>query len=129
VENNGKFLFDTDILIDHLKNVDTATAFIQKVLSAKNKPFISVISRIELLSGTKLDDREEEIIKNLLKLFNVILLDEFLADLSATFRRKYLCGIADSIIAASAYKEGAVLVSRNAKHFKNIHEIKLITPY
>ena len=67
MENNGKFLFDTDILIDHLKNVDTATAFIQKVLSAKNKPFISVISRIELLSGTKLDDREEEIIKNAAK--------------------------------------------------------------
>lgn len=127
--SNGRVLIDTDVLIDHLKNIESATSYIYKITSAKTKPLISVISRVELLSGTKINETEEIIIRELLKLFDTIILDDFLADLAATFRRKYSCGIADSIIAATAFKEEATLVTRNIRHFKRIAEIKLNRPY
>lgn len=127
--NSDHVFVDTDILIDHLKGIDSATSYIHKIVNSKIRPLISIISRIELLSGSKIDEIEEAIIKDLLKLFDVVILDEFLADLSATFRKKYYSGLADSIIAASAYKENATLITRNVRHFKGIRELKVIRPY
>ena len=123
----ARILIDTDILIDHLRNLGYATDYIRKILPSK--PTISIITRIELLSGNKINGTEEVIIKDLLRLFEIIQLDEALADIAAIFRRKYPIGLADSIIAASAFKEGAVLATRNLKHFKNISEIKVLSPY
>ena len=107
-----KAVFDTNILIDYLNGVSKAAEEIDRF----DEKAISIITYIEVLVG--LDDVAViEKVKNFLATFQLIGVNQNVADLSITARKKHRLKVPDAIIFGTAQFFGALLVTRNSKDF------------
>lgn len=123
-------LFDTNILIDHLKGKIEATFVLQDCIHAKILLACSVITRIELLSGMR---PEEEIkLERFLAGFEKIDVTDKIARSAGIYMNKYRkshgINMADAIIAASAKHTDSKLYTLNTKHYP-MSDIKVVKPY
>ena len=80
--------------------------------------FISVISRIELLSFPGLDVGEETLISRLLQDVNVVMIDDLVEAETIRLRRTTRLKMADAIIAASATVHQATLYTHDKELLK-----------
>ncbi len=123
-------LFDTNILIDYLKDKPEATSLIVRCLKEGRILTISLISKVELLSGAR--PGEEKNLQGFLDAFERIGLDDNIAEAAGRYmilyRKSHGINIADAIIAASALEREAVLYTLNDRHFP-MNDIKVIRPY
>jgi predicted nucleic acid-binding protein len=105
-------VFDSCILIDHLRQVKAATDLIFTI----PKRIISVVTEIELHVGSQYDAPIHSA-ERLLELFDIEVLDRSLALLAADARRDYRLKLPDAVIYATARRLGVPLVTRNSKDF------------
>jgi hypothetical protein len=123
-------LFDTNILIDYLKDKLEATSLIDRCLKEGQILTISLISKVELLNGAR--PGEENVLQNFLAAFDRIGLDDNIAEAAGRYmnlyRKSHGINIADAIIAASALEREAVLYTLNDRHFP-MNDIKVLRPY
>lgn len=117
-----KALFDTNILIDYLNGRNEA----QKILKEYPNPQISIITKIEILVGAK--EEEEIILREFLRNFSVVPLNEEIAEISVTIRQEHRVKLPDAIIWASAKYMKSLLITRNIKDF-SIHSSEIKIPY
>lgn len=122
-----RLLFDTDVIIDYLRDQADAVQYLE------NRPEILLISSIvvaELYSGLR-DELEREALEAFLKAFEIVPVNEAIAIKGGTYRRDYYkshgTGLADALITATADIRQAKLVTLNNKHFPMLKDI--ITPY
>ncbi|MDD2230019.1 MAG: type II toxin-antitoxin system VapC family toxin [Candidatus Cloacimonetes bacterium] len=108
-----KAVFDTNILIDYLNGFAQA----EKELSLYEEKLISVITRIEVMTGAR-NKEEEQILHKFLSSFTVIGLDNSIANRTIELRRKFHLKIPDAVIYATAREQGCIVVSRNTRDFK-----------
>jgi predicted nucleic acid-binding protein len=124
------FLIDSDILIDHLRKEQNALDYIRQKIGDGSPLFISVISRIEILSGAR--KGEDEAIQSLFDIFTPVDVDLAIADGAGEymrkFRRSHALSIGDAVIAATAKEMGMKLVTRNIKHYP-MKDIDILKPY
>ena len=119
-------LFDTDVLIEHLKGNQAATTLLLEV-SADGHAACSVLTRFELLAGMRSNERSE--IRGLLDSLNNIEASVDIAtragEWARTYRRSHE-GISaiDYFIAATAEIHGADLLTLNVKHFPMFPELE-----
>ena len=106
-----KALFDTNILLDHIRGRDAA----RRELSLYGDRAISIISFMEVLVGTTPATEANE--RAFLASFAVIPLDPVIAEDAAALRRATRIRLPDAIIWASARATGRLLVTRNTKDF------------
>jgi len=128
-EKNGvmKYLIDTNIIIDHLRiGEEKATNFLKKVERGEVKASISVITEYELLVSQKISPSQRLLIQKLLSLLPSISITSSIVREAVKFAQKYQLGMADSLIAATAFKTKSILVTRD-KIFLRIKEIKIET--
>jgi predicted nucleic acid-binding protein len=123
-------LIDSDILIDHLRKEKSALDCINQEIDGGYPLFISVISRIEILSGAR--KGEGETIQSLFEMFTAVDVDVAIADRAGEylgkFRKSNAISIGDAIIAATAREMGMKLVTRNIKHYP-MKDIEILKPY
>lgn len=118
-------LFDTDVLIEHLKGNQAATTLLLEA-SAIGQAACSVLTRFELLAGMRSDERSE--IRGLLDSINNIETSVDIAtragEWARTYRRSHE-GISaiDYLVAATAEIHGADLLTQNVKHFPMFPEL------
>lgn len=122
-----RLLLDSDVLIDYLRGQADAVAY----LEARTEPLlISAISVAELFAGVR-DGRERTALETFLSAFEIVALDAEVAVLGGLYRRDYgkshNTGLADALIAATAFQHQARLVTLNRKHFPMIPD--LLVPY
>jgi len=124
------FLFDTDILIDHLKGKSAATIFLKNCLDSKAKLACSVITEIEILSG--MVEEEKNQIERFLSGFERIEVNLDIARIAGLYmnqyRKSHNVNIADAIIAASAKYARTSLYTLNKKQYP-MSDIEIIKPY
>ncbi len=105
-------LIDSDILIDHLRKEQNALDYIQQEIDDGSPLFISVISRIEILSGAR--KGEEETIRSLFDILTSVDVDLAIADGAGKymreFRKSHALSIGDAVIAATAKEMGMKLI-------------------
>jgi len=106
-----KALFDTNILIDHLRGVPQA----RRELSRFNDKAISVVSFMEVMIGV--DASVEPSTRAFLLGFDIVALEMDVVDRAIELRRKHRIKLPDAIIWASAQTHGMLLVTRNTKGF------------
>ncbi|MDN7486914.1 MULTISPECIES: type II toxin-antitoxin system VapC family toxin [Burkholderia] len=106
-----KALFDTNILIDYLGGVESA----RTELGRYDYRAISAISWMEVLVGTS--SHNEAAMRAWLSSFDVIALDEAVANRAVTIRQERRIRLPDAIVWASAQVNGLLFVSRNTKDF------------
>ncbi len=123
-------LIDTDILIDHFHGHQAAFDFITQQLIDGKTLAISVVTVTEFSGGMR--SGEETRTEHLLSLFTVLNVDEAIARQAGLylgqFRRSHRLELGDALIAATAQKAGANLVTRNIKHYP-MPDISVIVPY
>lgn len=128
MEING-YLFDSDILIDYLRGNENANNFLLESRKTSNL-YISLISIAEIYSGKDiLDFKKRENINEFLNNFYKITINEEISKQAGLIRLKYKIFMADALIAASAFNFGLILITKNIKHFKNIKNLKILSPY
>jgi predicted nucleic acid-binding protein len=125
-----RFVFDTSILIDHLRGVRNAKFLIEKVERKEIEGVISVITEAELFSSKRCsDEKEGKMIEDLIKIFRKIELSNEIARIAAQFKREYGIGLLDSIIAATAFKEACPILTLNIKDFRRVKVVEAKKPY
>lgn len=124
------YVIDSDILIDYLRLHDKAINFLDNL--NRNERCIAFLTAFELLKGCSNKEQEARINK-FIKQFPVLNLNTDISKLALQLFRVHRwtngLGIADSLIAATAIKHKYQLVTRNIKHYQNIKELKIKTPY
>ncbi|MEX1094171.1 MAG: type II toxin-antitoxin system VapC family toxin [Acidimicrobiia bacterium] len=112
-------LFDTDVLIEHLKGNEEATALLLDASSA-GQAAISVLTRFELLAGMRSNERSQipQLLDSLPNLEISTEVATRAGELARNYRRSHE-GISsiDYLVAATAEIEGLDLITRNVKHF------------
>jgi len=123
-------LIDTDIIIDHLRGEERARDFLRKTRSGETDILYSVITKAELYSGVR--RKEEESVYRLLRSMEEVRIDGEIAVDAGRYRNKFYAShgllLPDALIAASAKKVGAILVTLNQKHYP-MKDIKIQVPY
>jgi hypothetical protein len=115
-------LFDSNIVIDHLKGIPQATAEIARY----NRRSISIVTWIEVLSGARPQD--EAATRTVLAAFATMQLEEKIAERAVELRRLHHLKLPDAIIWASAQISGRLLVTRDAKDFP-VNDPGIRVPY
>ena len=119
-------LFDTDVLIEHLRGNEQATALLLDA-SSNEQAACSVLTRFELLAGMRSNERSR--IRQLLDSLTNLEVSYETANRAGEWARQYRRsheGISsiDYLIAATAEVNGADLLTRNVKHFPMYGDLK-----
>lgn len=122
-----QFLFDSDILIDYLRNRPEAVACVEQRTSGL---VTSVLVVAELFVGVR-DGVERNALDALVRAFQVLPLDAEIAEAGGLLRRDFGpshgTGLVDALIAATALRSGTRLVTLNRRHFPMLRNV--LVPY
>jgi hypothetical protein len=120
-------LVDSCILIDYLRDLPQAVDYVE---SLRRPPLVSVITVAELFAGVR-NAQEQDEIEQVLAAFPTIAVSYEIALIGGDFRRDYgkshSVHLPDALIAATAVRENARLVTRNVRHFPMLDD--LVAPY
>ena len=106
-----KALFDTNILIDYLNGVGKVRDELDRYVDTS----ISIITWMEVLVGAR--PQVAAATREFLQSFEVVPIDQVVAERAVILRQKYRMRLPDAIIWASAETDGKLLVTRNTKDF------------
>jgi predicted nucleic acid-binding protein len=110
--NGIKFLLDTNIVIGLLKQ---GQAILPVEISNINICAISQITRMELLSFSRLTPEEESVIKKFISCVSVITLNEAIETATINFRRTQGGKLPDAVIIATALVHDLELVTLDSR--------------
>ena len=129
MESVSGICVDSDILIDYLRGQVLARDFLIDKFQTSGL-YVSSISVAEIYSGQEAgDDAKQDELSGFLDNFFLIPITPQIAKLGGDIRRESNKPFADALIAASAIVYGLALATRNKKHFENIKDLKILTPY
>jgi tRNA(fMet)-specific endonuclease VapC len=119
---------DTDVLIDFLRGKGGGADQVELELE-RGSLATTVITRFELLAGARSDHQRSTVLV-LLEGLVTLPLDEESADRAADVRRSLQAegldiGMADSLIAGITLERGAILLTRNRRHFDRVDGLVL----
>lgn len=126
------FIADTDVLIDFLRNRGDGAKRIELELKTGSL-CTTAVSAFELWVGAK-SSQQKSAVKTLLNALSIIPLDGPASVLSGDVFRELeskgiTIGMADSLIAGICLHRGAILITRNQKHFKRVLNLKISGEY
>jgi len=107
-----KALFDTNILIDYLNGVPAA----RDELDRYEDKAISIVTWMEVLAGAA--PKVEAATRAFLDGFEIVALDNPIAERAVVLRKSNRIKLPDAIILASAEANAFLLVTRNTKDFR-----------
>jgi predicted nucleic acid-binding protein len=117
------YLVDTDIFIDYFNGKNWAKAFFT---DPPGRLYYSKITRKELLSITGISGKEKKEINKALGCITIIDVDNQIAAKASEIIQNHKIQVNDALIASTALVKNMTLVTRNQKHFRNIHGIELL---
>ena len=123
----SKVLFDTDILIDILRGREAVRTFLLDLMD-HSVPCCSVISVAELYAGMRPEEKHATDV--LLDGLVIIPIVREIAEVAGRFKSRVKSRrleLADCLIAATAFVEGAALATGNTKDYP-MSEITVINP-
>lgn len=106
-----KALFDTNILVDHLRGIEAA----RQEFGRYRERAISVVTWMEVMVGTT--SATEPATRRFLDGFRTVPLDAAVAEQAVGLRRAHRMKLPDAIVWASAQVHAMLLVTRNTKDF------------
>lgn len=121
----GRYLIDTDVLIEYLRGSEQAAEFLEEL---EGELIISAISVAELFSGAR-GSEELAALDQFMLAFEVVPVDERLARQGGMIRQEYHTshgvGLGDALIAASAMQGGVELVTFNRRHYPMVGNVRV----
>lgn len=125
-----RFLVDSDVLIDALRQMPATTLELERLLR-QGRLGVSVVTRLELLVGSR-DKQALRNTENLLRTMDVLSLNEGISDIAdglvTTYYLSHGLRIADALICATALYYALPFLTKNQRDFRFIPGLKLL-PY
>jgi predicted nucleic acid-binding protein len=121
-------LIDTDILIDYLRGIPTAVAFVKE---HSTEAHISAINIAELYQGVRPGIEQVKLAKTLFPLTRLPITSdtaELAGFYSRDFRPAHGCGLADCIVAATAHLHGLTLATLHSKYLPMLQACQSAIP-
>lgn len=106
-----KALFDTNILVDYLNAVPEARTELQRY----TQKAVSIITWMEVMVGAS--HELEAATRRFLSGFEVVAVDQRIAERTVDLRRSHRIKLPDAVIWATAQTHGMLLVTRNTRDF------------
>jgi predicted nucleic acid-binding protein len=106
-----KALFDTDVIVDYLNAVPEARTELRRY----TEKAVSIITWMEVMIGA--DQALEAATRSFLNGFDVVAVDEQIAERAVSLRRNNRIKLPDAVIWATAQVHAMLLVTRNTKDF------------
>ncbi len=125
------YIFDTNIIIDGLRQNKRAEKIFSQFENTDDHLFISSITIFELFSGkSSKDKKQNQAINDLLKYFTEVDINLKIAKIAGEIYRDKIkdLGVPDYIIAATAIEIGAQVATLNLKHFQKIPGLSIYSP-
>jgi len=119
----NKAIFDSNVII-YLAKREMPLSFLDQF----DDVCISVITYMEILGFPFPDQEEEKYIRDLMSVFNIIYVDQKIADIVVDIRKKKRIKLPDAIISATAISQNLQFVTRNVADFDNI-KVKILNPF
>ena len=119
------YTLDSNAIIYFLAGETGVVKLVTKILSEGHSLYVPTIVRMEIISKPDLSLEEYTNISEFLRRVRSTDFDKSVADIAADLRRVYKLGTPDCIIAASALYEHSILITRNARDFRKVKELKL----
>lgn len=119
--SGSKILLDTNIIVYFLNGDDTLTTFLDGKI-----PYVSFITKLELLSYSSITKKEEAKISAFLRECVVIHTNTDIENEVIRLRKKYKIKLPDSIIMASALYHDLPLITAD-KDFEKVKELNVIS--
>ena len=118
-------LFDSDVLIAHLRGDDRATSLLVEAVQ-EGDGACSVLSRFELMAGMRSDERQ--VVRRLLDGLLNLPISEEIAGIAAQWGRQFRrshssIGAIDYLVAATAEYHDARLLTLNVRHFPMFEQL------
>lgn len=110
---SGKFLFDTNVVIDFLAGRAGLEDLGLRLAQAER--YASVITRMELLSFGGLSAEEEFRVRRFLADLTIVPLDDETERAAIALRRATRLKLPDAIVAATAWVKGATLLTSDGR--------------
>ena len=123
-----EYLIDTNILIYHTEGSEVVSNIIREALARKAFN-VSVLTKIEFLGWEKHSPEGFEKCSRLIKLSNVYLIDDDIAEKTIELKRRVKIKLADAVIAATALVNNFKLVTRNVDDYKAVKELEIFNPF
>jgi len=124
-------VIDTDILIDVLRGVPDAAAFIGGLQEA-GEVCISIVSKMELIPGCR-NHQELRQLQTFLQDFTLLPMTPSIAEVACqwleTFALSHGLRMPDALIAATAAEHNSTLYTRNIRHFQMLPGLDVRRPY
>lgn len=124
-----KYLIDSNIIIDYLRNYQPTVQLVNQLFSAAEaEVYISAISNLELHLGNSIINLKIQTqIDKILSQCYIVDITAEIAGKAGDLKREQKADIPDALIAACCLLHGLTLVTRNVKHFKNIPNLKIVS--
>ncbi|MBQ3643186.1 MAG: type II toxin-antitoxin system VapC family toxin [Candidatus Riflebacteria bacterium] len=121
--NGINYILDTNAIIYLLSGNSVMKQYLSSSFA------LSVISKLELLSFTEIDEKEENVIKSFISECTILNINSNIEDITIKLRKKYKIKLPDAIIAATSIDYNVPLITAD-RGFSKIQELKLelITP-
>lgn len=121
---------DTSVLIDHLRGDDRARELVRETSRSGVRIVASVLTKVEILAGLRAS--EAQATRRLLDRLEWIEVDDEITERAGELAARYLRShpgieVVDYVIAASAQRLDAELLTRNVRHFPMFPD--LAAPY
>ena len=123
-----EYLIDTNILIYHTEGSEVVSNIIRDALARKAFN-VSVLTKIEFLGWEKHSPEGFEKCSRLIKLSNVYLIDDDIAEKTIELKTRVKIKLADAVIAATALVNNFKLVTRNVDDYKAVKELEIFNPF
>ena len=125
-----KYLWDTNTVIYFLQQSfpQKAEKFMDNTL-LDSQPAFSAITEIELLCWKSPAPEDLQVLNQFIANAFVFELEKDIKTKTAELRKTNSIKLPDAIIAATALIHDLTLISRNAKDFNNIRDLKFINPF
>ncbi len=123
------YVLDTNVVINFLDASlpKPSMKFLSGIVD--NNPCISVITKIEALGFNFRSSNEQNTMVAFISGSTVLDIDNDIVNKTIEIRKSIKIALPDAIIAATALVYDFTLLSRNAKDFNNIPELKLQNPW
>ena len=118
--NGIDLIFDSNVIIYLSKEIIS----IDEIIHNDQNVGISVITYMEVLGYNFKNRDQENFVRNLLDCFEIIYIDEEIAENVILLRKKYRIKLPDAIICSTAITQDATLVT-NDNDLKIINELRM----
>jgi predicted nucleic acid-binding protein len=125
--NGPSYLLDTNVVIGLFRGEEWARSFIAQAQGAGARLGVSVVTRMELLSFPDLESAEEDKIRELLAIVEVLPLTDVVEKGAIELRKRHRFKLPDAIVAASALAANSRLVSAD-QVFSRAEPLHLLDP-